>query len=256
MIFNDIQVERSGDVGLIRLNDPKTLNAVSAGMIDEIGQALDGFSGSVRAMVLTGAGRAFSSGADLSGGESDHDMGLPLETHVNPLMIRLSRLPYPWISAVRGAAAGVGCSLALAADMVVASETAFFLQAFARVGLAPDGGSSHLLARAVGRVRAMEMMLLAERVPASRALQWGLINRVVPDEALDAEALTLATRLASGPTRALAMARQLVWTALDRDWETVLAAERVMQGAAGRTSDAAEGFTAFVEKRTAEFKGR
>jgi 2-(1,2-epoxy-1,2-dihydrophenyl)acetyl-CoA isomerase len=255
-----IDVARDGDVAIIRLDDPDTLNATSAEMIDEINAALDAM-GSARALILTGAGRAFSSGANLAGGAGaidvgpDSDLGEVLETHVNPLLLRLSRLPIPWISAVRGAAAGVGCSLALAADMVVASDDAFFLQAFARIGLVPDGGSSHLLVRGIGRVRAMELMLLGDRLPAARALEWGLVNRVVASDALEEESLTLARRLAAGPTRALGMIRELAWSALDSDWEAALATERRLQAEAGRTRDVGEGIAAFLEKRPAAFVG-
>jgi 2-(1,2-epoxy-1,2-dihydrophenyl)acetyl-CoA isomerase len=178
-----------------------------------------------------------------------------LETHVNPLMSKLRNLPVPWICAVRGAAAGVGASLALAADLIVAGESAYFLQAFTRIGLVPDGGSSHLLVKTIGRVRAMELMLLAERLPAARALEWGLINRVVADAVLEDEAFKLASQLARGPAIALGLARQLAWSAVDEDWETVLKRERGAQCIAGRTRDADEGINAFIEKRTAVFNG-
>jgi 2-(1,2-epoxy-1,2-dihydrophenyl)acetyl-CoA isomerase len=263
MSFEKIVVDQRGEVGIIRLNDPATLNALSLRMIDELNQALDRFAGSVRAIVLTGAGRGFCSGANLTGGlggpavpGEESDFGLVLETHVNPLMGRLRELTVPWIAAVRGAAAGVGCSLALAADLVVASETAYFLQAFSRIGLVPDGGSSHLLIRTIGRVRAMEMMLLAERVPARQAMEWGLVNRVVPDDALEGSALELAGRLAAGPTRTLGLIRQLAWTAVDTDWPGALRTERELQRIAGRTHDAGEGIEAFVQKRAPRFTGR
>jgi 2-(1,2-epoxy-1,2-dihydrophenyl)acetyl-CoA isomerase len=169
-------------------------------------------------------------------------------------MSKLRDLPMPWISSVRGAAAGVGASLALAGDMVVASETAFFLQAFSRIGLVPDGGSSHLLVKTIGRPRAMELMLLGDRLPAKTALEWGLINRVVPDTELEAASLELATRLAQGAA-SLKLIRKLAWTAVDGEWSKSLATERDLQRSAGRTADHREGVAAFFGKRPAAFKG-
>jgi 2-(1,2-epoxy-1,2-dihydrophenyl)acetyl-CoA isomerase len=263
MAFTKIEVQTVGGVGIIRLNDPGALNALSLPMVEETDGALTMLSGSVRALILTGAGRAFCSGANLTAGIGGTDVpgevpdfGLVLQTHINPLMKKLRDLSIPWLSAVRGAAAGVGCSLALAADMVIASESAYFLQAFSRIGLVPDGGSTHLLVRAVGRVRALEMMLLGERLPAARALDWGLVNRVVADDALDGTALAMAERLAQGPTQSLRMTRRLAWTAIDADWSEALQAERDAQKTAGRTHDAREGIAAFVEKRAARFEGR
>ncbi len=261
MAGKTIELEREGDVAVIRLNDPATLNAVTLATIEEIGAALDEITGSARAMVLTGAGRAFCSGANLSGGmgggPSDGlpDAGRSLETHINPLMLRLRDLPFPWVSAVKGSAAGVGCSLALAADLVVAGESAFFLQAFARIGLVPDGGSSWLLAKGVGRARAMEMMLLGERIPAAKALEWGMVNRLVPDEQVMPTALDLAKALAAGPTQSLAMIRRMAWSAADASFEDAIATERKNQRDAGRTADHREGVAAFLTKRPARFTG-
>jgi 2-(1,2-epoxy-1,2-dihydrophenyl)acetyl-CoA isomerase len=170
-------------------------------------------------------------------------------------MTRLRNLPIPWISAVRGAAAGVGCSLALAGDLVVASETAYFLQAFARIGLVPDGGSSYLLTRSIGRARAMEMMMLGDRISAAKALEWGLISRVTPDSDLDTAAYELAARLAKGPTKTLGLIRKLGWTAVEADWPTALKTERELQQIAGQTPDCKEAIAAFREKRPARFTG-
>ena len=169
-------------------------------------------------------------------------------------MTRLRNLPLPWVSAVNGAAAGVGASLALAGDMIVAGESAFFLQAFSRIGLAPDGGSSHLLVRTIGRARASELMLLGERLSAAKALEWGLINRVVPDAELAEAALALAQRLAKG-AYSQRLIRQLAWSAVDADWETTLAQERAAQRTAGQSADHREGVRAFMEKRAAAFTG-
>lgn len=256
-----LSLEWDGAVAVVRLNDPASLNAVTVRMMEAFDAALDVVEDKARAMILTGAGRAFCSGANLSAGTGeaqdpdDYDAGIILDSHINPLMTRLRDLKVPWISAVRGAAAGVGASLALAADMIVASETAYFLQAFARIGLVPDGGSSHLLVRTLGRPRAMELMLLGERLPAARAMDWGLINRLVPDDQLDAVAAELAQRLAGGAA-SLTSIRRLAWTALDEDWPTALAVERALQREAGRTQDHREGVSAFLGKRAAQFEGR
>ena len=252
--------EAHGKVGVVRLNDPTALNAMSLSMAEDLDRALSRAFAESRAMILTGAGRGFCAGAKLSEGTipldwtGRPDMGAGLETHINPLLLRLKRSPIPWISAVRGPAAGVGCSLALAADLIVASETASFIQAFAKVGLAPDGGASWLLARAIGRPRAMEMMLLGEKVSASQALEWGMINRVVSDDTLDSEALALAQRLAEGPA-SLALIREAAWHGLDHSWEEALPFEREGQRRAGQTRDHVEGVAAFLEKRPAQFTG-
>lgn len=252
MAYRKISYEKTGDVAIIRLNDPSVLNAMGPEMMRELSEAIELAGGSARALLLTSVGPAFSAGGDMSGAASSDsynppsDLGIDLETTINPLMIAMSRLPIPIVSAVRGAAAGVGCSFALVADIVVASETAFFLQAFARIGLAPDGGSSWLISRAIGRVRAMEMMLLGERIGARQAFDWGLINRVVADEDLDAHA---------GPTRSLAMIRQAAWLAADEGFADALAAERRLQRLAGQTNDHREGVLAFLEKRQPHFTG-
>lgn len=257
MNFTLVEVEHCGPVGLLRLNQPEMLNAMSLDMVDQVMAAITLLEASARAIVITGAGRAFCSGADLSAPAEELaalDFGMTLETHVNPMMTRLRDLSIPWITAVRGAAAGVGCSLALAGDLIVASETAYFLQAFSKVGLVPDGGSSHLITRAVGRPRAMEMMLLGERIPAATALNWGLINRVVPDDVLEAEALALAERLAHGPS-SLAQTRRIIWHAVDAQWDSALGMERREQTIAGDSADASEGIAAFMQKRKPLFTG-
>jgi 2-(1,2-epoxy-1,2-dihydrophenyl)acetyl-CoA isomerase len=157
---------------------------------------------------------------------------------------------------VRGPAAGIGCSLALSADFVVASETAYFLEAFVNIGLVPDGGASWMLTRLIGKGRAMEMVMLGNRVPAAKALEWGMIHKVVADEALDGEAFALAERLAAGPTRALGLMRRAMTTALETDYATAMAREASDQREAMRSPDAAEGARSFVEKRKPSFTGR
>ena len=263
MKYEKIAVETHGPVGIIKLNEPAKLNAVSGQMIVEMDQAFDTLATTVRAIILTGAGRAFCSGAALDGrlgapgvDRSQRDAGEFLESHINPLMSKLRDLPIPWITAVRGPAAGVGASFALAGDLVVASENAYFLQAFARIGLVPDGGSTHLLVRTIGRVRTMELALLADRLPAAKALEWGLINRVVADATLEDEAMKIASTLAAGPCIALGMIRRSVWNAVDADWARTLDAERNFQRTARRTEDFDEGLAAFAAKRPAVFTGK
>ncbi len=260
MTYDTISVETSDDVAVIRLNRPETLNAVTASMLDELDAAFTEAAARARAIVLTASGKAFSAGADMAEASAaapaaDLDAGLLLETHVNPLVLKLRELKVPWISAVRGAVAGVGCSIALSADLIIASQTAYFFQAFSRLGLVPDGGASWLASRALSRPRAMEFLLLAEKLPAEKALSWGLVNQVVTDDELDNAAQALAGRLARGPTQAYRLIRELAWTAADGDFQAVLSAEREAQREAGRTKDVAEGVAAFLQKRAPEFTG-
>jgi 2-(1,2-epoxy-1,2-dihydrophenyl)acetyl-CoA isomerase len=209
-----------------------------------------------RALYLGGAGRAFCSGANLAEGgmdisNPDRDAGARLEAIFNPMILALRDLDVPLVVGVRGAAAGVGCAIALAGDIIIAGRGAYFYQAFCHVGLVPDGGSSYLLARSVGRVRAMEMMLLGERIPAESALNWGLITRVVADDAIEDAALAVAKRLAAGPS-SLRLIRKAAWAALDASLDE----ERALQREAGRTADFTEGVRAFREKRRPSFKGQ
>ncbi len=252
----------AGDVAILTLDDPASLNAVSPPLADDIGRALARASGEARAVILTGAGRAFCSGANLSlkamseDSGFDADAGSALERHYNPLVSQMRDLPIPLVTAVNGAAAGIGCSFALMGDLVIASDNAYFLQAFRRIALVPDGGATWLLTRAIGRARAMEMMLLGERIPATKALEWGLVNRVVPADGLMAEAMNLAENLAAGPTKTLALIRKAAWAGLDQDWASQLGLERDFQREAGRSADCAEGLSAFFQKRPPQFSGK
>ena len=253
--------EQVGRVALLKLNDPSTLNAFSTKLAEALVAAVDRAKREAGAIVLTGQGRGFSSGASLSGGIADveaskRDVGARLEDIFNPLMLRIRDLPMPYVTAVNGAAAGVGCSFALAGDLVVAAQSAYFLQAFAKIGLVPDGGSTYLLAASAGRVRAMEAMLLAEKIPAAQAYEWGLVNRVVPDADVVTVALDLAKRLSEGPTEALGVIRKLAWSALELPFEKQLEAERQAQKQVGTSPDFDEGVAAFREKRAAKFPGR
>jgi 2-(1,2-epoxy-1,2-dihydrophenyl)acetyl-CoA isomerase len=258
--FETITLTYQGDVGLLTLSDQATLNAASIGMVEELQVALDDVTTKARCVLLTGAGRAFCSGARLSAAlaidDSAYDAGAYLESHYNPLMQRLRALPIPLVTAVNGPAVGIGASIALAGDLIVAAETSYFLQAFRNIGLVPDGGSAFLLVHAAGRARASEMMLLGDRVPAAKALEWGMINRVVASEQLVETALDLAALLADGPTHALAMTRQLCWDAAESSFAAMITRERAFQRIAGRTVDHREGISAFLEKRKARFLGR
>ena len=257
--YDHILTERRGDVLAITLNRPDRLNAAPPAMFDEIGAVLADLGGA-RAVLLTGAGRAFCSGADIAGGalgaaEPGEATFLALTEHYNPLMETLADLPVPVVSAVRGPVAGIGCSLALAADFCVASETAYFLQAFVNIGLVPDGGASWMLPRLIGRARAAEMMMLGERVSAAKALEWGMIHKVAADDALDAEALALAERLAAGPTIALGLIRQELQYALSNDYAAAMRNEAENQRRARGTKDSTEGGMAFLQKRKPAFRG-
>lgn len=252
-------IERNGDVCVIRFNDPATRNALGMDMAAELRDALLAAEADCGAVLLAGNDKAFCSGANLSGpkmGSGEIDAGLVLQDTVNPLMMTIRDLSIPFITSVRGAAAGVGASLALVGDLIVASEDAYFLQAFCRIGLVPDGGSPWLLTRTAGRARAMEMMLLGERLPAAKALEWGMINRVVPSEEADATALAIAQQLANGPRLALGLIRKAGWYAADNGFGDELALERNLQRQVGKSPDFAEGVAAFLQKRPARFNQR
>ena len=258
--YEHILSERRGDVLVLTLNRPDRLNAAPPAMFEELAAALADLDGA-RAVLIAGAGRAFCSGADVGGGAlGSDDPGAAtykaLTGSYNPTMAAIADLSVPVVSAVRGPAAGIGCSLALAADFCIASETAYFLQAFVNIGLVPDGGASWMLPRLIGRARAAEMMMLGERVPAAKAVDWGMIHRVVADDALDAEALALATRLAAGPTVALGLMRRGLGAALDSDYATALRGEAEAQRTARGSADSMEGGMAFLQKRPAQFQGR
>ena len=260
MTYETILTARDGDVLTITLNKPERLNAASLDMADEINAALDQLDG-VRAVLITGAGRAFCSGADLqargdasiAGGSAPY---AALTQHYNPLMMKLARLPVPVVTAVNGPAAGIGCSLALAGDFAIASKSAYFLQAFVNIGLVPDGGASWMLPRLIGKARATEMMLLGEKIGAEKAESWGLIHKCVEDTVLMDDALTLAKRLASGPTVALGIMRQNIAAALEADYASALVREAEGQRTAGASADAIEGGASFLQKRKAAFQGR
>lgn len=259
--MSKVKYDQDGAVAIVTMSDPATLNAIAVDMTEELVEAFRRAAAHARCVVLTGEGRAFSSGANLAGGappvdeEGRPDLGGRLELTFNPFVTMLRDLPIPYVSAVNGPAAGIGCSFALLADLIVAGESAYFLQAFRRIGLVPDGSATYHLPRMVGRARAMEMMLLGERLPAKTALEWGLINRCVADADVMPTAKALASELANGPTKTLGLIRRLAWASLDNSWADQLHAERQAQREAGRTEDFREGVQAFFQKRDPNFKG-
>jgi len=261
MEFERASLEHDGSVAILRLNHPDVLNAISTEMIKGINDALDAFAAGnerPRCLVLTGAGRAFSAGANLQGrgnNEVKSGAGHRLETLIHPLLRRLRDLPCPLVTAVNGPAAGVGMSIALMGDLILCARSAYFLQAFRRIGLVPDGGSTWLLPRLIGRARASELSLLGERLQADTALAWGLVNRVFDDEAFMAETLRIARELADGPTLALSLMRRLYWDSPHNSYEQQLDLECRSQRLAGQSEDAREGVKAFLEKRPAKFVG-
>jgi 2-(1,2-epoxy-1,2-dihydrophenyl)acetyl-CoA isomerase len=262
MQFERVKLDIDGSVAVMKFDHPDVLNAVSAEMLGGLREALDTVEDpahGARCLVITGEGRAFCAGANLQGrGQQGNrrDPGSVLETGYHPILRRLRNLEMPIVTAVNGAAAGIGMSFALMGDMVLAARSAYFLQAFRRIGLVPDGGSTWILPRLVGRARAIELSLMGERLPAETALQWGLINRVYDDAALIDEAMKLARDLANGPTVALSLIRRLYWQSPENSYEQQLDLERQSQKIAGNTKDAREGATAFLEKRPAQFKGQ
>ena len=264
MSYERVLLDFQDNVAMVTLNHPEALNAVSLTMIKEVSQAIDEVAdpaNGARCCLLTGAGRGFCAGANLTDDSADRssgqrDAGQVLEEHYHPFLLKLRALKMPLVTAVNGPAAGVGMSFALMGDLVLAARGAYFLQAFRRIGLIPDGGSTYILPRLVGMRRALELAMLGEKLPAEKALEWGMITRVCDDDSLMAEATRLATELAAGPTVALSLIRQAFQQSLDNTYEEQLHVERVFQRDAGFTSDFLEGVKAFVEKRPAVFQGK
>src|ERR1700728_1769191 len=262
MQFKHATLDVDGPVAVLRLDHQEVMNAVSVDMLGGLGDALDAIDDNkaeVRCLVLTGAGRAFCTGANLQGRNNQKpgrsNAGAALETAFHPFLRRLRNLHCPIVTSVNGPAAGAGMSFALMGDMILCARSSYFLQAFRRIGLVPDCGSTWLLPRLIGRARAMELSLLGERLPAETALTWGLINRVYDDEALMGEAKRLAHDLAAGPTVALGLIRRLYWESPDNSHEEQLDLECRSQRVAGASADSREGVQAFLEKRAAKFAG-
>jgi 2-(1,2-epoxy-1,2-dihydrophenyl)acetyl-CoA isomerase len=251
--FGSVTLTADGRIAILALNQPETVNALSGAMMAGLNAALDAVeAGNFRALVLTGNGRGFCSGADMNElpARRSEGAGKVLEQLFHPLFRRLRDSDMPIVTAVNGAAVGIGMSLALMGDLIVAARSSYFLLSFSRIGLVPDGGATWLLPRLIGLARARELALLAEKLPAEKALDWGLINRVVEDALLMDEAMTLAGRLAEGPA-ALPLTRKLFWD--EKGYEAQLAREAAAQEIAGATEDFAEGLSAFQQKREPKF---
>lgn len=251
-----------GAVARITLHRSERLNALTPAMLAELRQIVSSLGGgTIRCLILTGAGRAFCVGADLVSPElptderGEVDLGLSLERDFNPTVRALVRAPFPTVAAVNGPCVGAGMSLAMACDVVVAGRSAYFSQAFSNVGLVPDSGSSYFLPRLLGPARATGMVLLGDRLSAEQAANWGLVWRCVEDEDLHAQARELACELAGRPTRTLVLCRQALLASFRNDLDRQLDLERELQRTAGRTQDTMEGIKAFAEKRKPNFVG-
>ncbi|HWY62558.1 MAG TPA: enoyl-CoA hydratase-related protein [Rhizomicrobium sp.] len=255
--FDRITLAAEGHVAVMAFNHPDVLNAVSTRMIKGALAALDVIESEAKfgALVLTGEGKGFCAGANLSEIEPGVSAGDMLEHVYHPFLRRLTQLRMPVVTAVNGPAVGIGMSFALSGDLTIAARSAFFQQGFSRLGLVPDGGSSWLLPRLIGLARGRELALLSEKLPAEKALEWGLINYVADDHGLRSAALALAAKLAAGPA-ALALTRRLFWESPGNSYQTQLALEQAAQNEAGKSADFQEGLAAFHEKRPPRFTGK
>jgi 2-(1,2-epoxy-1,2-dihydrophenyl)acetyl-CoA isomerase len=262
MSFETIELDVSDGIMTLALNRPASLNSFNVRMHREVRDALtQAEQEGVRCLLLTGRGRGFCTGQDLSDptvlpGENAPDLAAAINDYYNPLIRRLRGLPFPVVCAINGIAAGAGANIALACDIVLAARSAAFVQAFSKIGLLPDSGGTWFLPRLIGPARAMALAMLGGKLPAEQAADWGLIWKVVDDEALEQEAFGLARHLATQPTQALAYIKQALNASWNNDLDRQLDLERDLQQAAGRTDDYREGVTAFMEKRTPAFRGR
>jgi 2-(1,2-epoxy-1,2-dihydrophenyl)acetyl-CoA isomerase len=257
-----VQLKRSQGVATIVMSRPESLNAWTRRLGHDMLAALDEATADpeVRAIVLTGAGRAFSSGADLKADrelttDGSPDVISPLRGLYNPLILTVRTIPKPVLAAVNGPAVGIGCSLALAADLIVAARSAYFLLAFVNIGLGLDGGASQSLVARVGHTRAFEIAYLGERISAERALSWNMINEVVDDDRFEQCVAELATRLAAGPPGSFASIKRTINARAYSGFEELLDLEAVLQQERAESQDFAEGVLAFVQKRRANFTG-
>ncbi|MBM0105346.1 2-(1,2-epoxy-1,2-dihydrophenyl)acetyl-CoA isomerase [Steroidobacter sp. S1-65] len=263
MSYQTILFEVSGGVARLTLNRPDRLNSFNVQMHKEVREALSQLSenSEARVLVLTGAGRGFCAGQDLGDravapGGQGVDLGDSIDTYYKPLVLAFRTLPMPVIAAVNGVAAGAGANIALACDLVIATKSASFVQAFSKLGLVPDSGGTWFLPRLLGNARAMGLALLGDKLPAEQAAQWGLIWRCVEDAEFKNTVDQLAAQLAAAPTRGLARTKQAIYESWSHSLEQQLDQERDFQRELGRSQDYAEGVAAFTEKRTPKFTGR
>lgn len=257
--YEAVTVERHGQVALVSLNRPDSLNAFSAELRRDIGLAVAEVNAddSIRVAVLTGSGRAFSAGADLMEAQGDDfDVRAQLNNEYKPTLMGIAEAPKPWISAVNGAAAGIGSAFAMVCDLTVMAEDAYLYQAFAAIGLVPDGGATWHLARSIGKKRAYDLIVSGEKLRAARCLELGLCNRVVATEELVPSALAWAEELAAKAPLALRYAKQALNQAMDDDVATLISAEADLQHLCINSEDAREGVSAFVEKRAPVWQGK
>ena len=259
-----LNFDKKDGVATITLNRPDKLNAFNDELTFALQDALKECEkdDAVRAIIITGAGRGFCSGQDLASRavadatENQISLGQSIRVRYNPIITKLRRMEKPIIAAVNGVAAGAGASLSFACDIRIASETATFIQAFSKIGLVPDSGSTFFLPRLIGATKALELMFTGDKIDAAEAHRLGLVNKVVPADALMKETEALAMRLANGPTKAYGLTKRAVNKAVFADLEELLEYEACVQEIAGRSHDFAEGVKAFSEKRQAAFTGR
>lgn len=253
-----VTISEAGGVVTLALNRPEVMNALSSQMRADLRAALAQAEQTARCIVLTGTGRAFCSGQDLQDAMAlgQGDLSRILADEYEPLLLALADCPVPTIAAVNGAAAGAGANLALACDVVIATESASFIQAFTRIGLIPDAGGTWWLPRQMGTARAMGAALFADRISARQAADWGMIWEAVPDADFAAHVTARAAHLANGPTTAYRLLKQALRASPANDLQAQLALEAVLQGQAGQTDDFREGVAAFLEKRAPRFTGR
>jgi 2-(1,2-epoxy-1,2-dihydrophenyl)acetyl-CoA isomerase len=260
--MSSVLVSLEAGVLTLTLNRPDKLNAFNPEMHQALRKALERAldDAAVRAVVLTGAGRGFCAGQDLSernvSSEAPIDLSVSLGSHYNPLVRRLRELPKPVVCAVNGVAAGAGANIALAGDLVIAARSASFVQSFSRLGLVPDSGGTWFLPRLVGSARAMGLALLGDKLSAEQAEQWGLIWKVVEDDALAAESLEIAKQLAAGPTKGYGLVKKALNASWGNSLDAQLDLERDLQREAGLSQDYREGVAAFMQKRKPEYKGK
>ncbi len=258
MDYETIRLEIADGVATLTLNRPEKMNALNVQMRAEIAHAVDAATKSARVLVMTGEGRAFCTGQDLGdrANASDVDLERTLRDEYQPMIETIVHCPIPTIAAVNGPAAGAGANLALTADVVIAAESAYFLQAFSKIGLIPDAGGTYTMPRSMGMAKAMGAALFADRISARQADDWGLIWEAVPDEDFAAHVAARARHLADGPTAAYAAIKKTIRASWDNSMASQLEMEAHEQGQCGSTRDFKEGVLAFTEKRPAKFEGR